>query len=383
MPTARAHVPQKLVDAFLPAAAAEAVNPGRPVFVGTLDAAAPLLNAPDRAAVLRAVLDRLAAELPRRDAAGPVGWADGDGAAQLEYLLCVGERRLTDRPVDAGPGDLAAILNALAAMKLPPAPTGAVAGTLTEAVIAATAKGREVPPELRTAAAAVARHLRAWDASPEPRTAAALDRAGWPDGRPVLDAGEAWSDAVLADLAAADDPRPWHMLLLHAATAAGPRPTGRWRRAAAALCETIGRDAVRAALRRWFPLTDRPRTDPIPVRAEVPTLFRPLNPDPPPDLNRRFVPHHRPVLKGLAWLAAAVVESNDAELFAALESLAATAWRAESGLGPRAVAVGNAAAWALGELPGGAGTDPLRRLRAAAPTGPTRRAVDAALAAAG
>ena len=358
MPTARAPVAQDLVDAFLPAAAKEAVNPGRPVFVGTLDAALPLLDAPDRAAALRAVLDRLAAELPRRDAAGPVGWADGDPAAQLEYLLCVGERRLTDRPIDAGPGDLAAILGRLAAMKLPPVPTGAVAEAVAESLIAATAKREEVPPELRTAAAAVARHLRAWDAFPEPRTAAALDRAGWPDGRPVLDAGEAWSDAVLADLAAAVDPRPWRMLLLHAATAAGPRPTKNWRRAAAALCATLGRDAVRAALLRWFPLTDRPRTDPIPVRAEVPTLFRPLNPDPPPDLNRRFVPHHRPVLKGLAWLAAEAADPDDADLAAALEGLAATAFRAEPGLGPRAVAVGNAARWALGELPGRAGAVP-------------------------
>ena len=62
MPTARAPFAQKLVAAFLPAAAAEAVSPGRPVFVGNLDAAAPLLDAPDRAAVLRAV----AADLARR-----------------------------------------------------------------------------------------------------------------------------------------------------------------------------------------------------------------------------------------------------------------------------------------------------------------------------
>ena len=70
------------------------------------------------------------------------------------------------------------------------------------------------------------------------------------------------------------------------------------------------------------------------------------------------MPHHRPVLKGLAWLAAEVAESDDAELAAALEGLSATAYREEPGLGPRAVAVGNAAAWALGELSGGAGVGP-------------------------
>jgi hypothetical protein len=84
---------------------------------------------------------------------------------------------------------------------------------------------------------------------------------------PVV-AGEAWSDAARADLAAMEEPEriQWVELLNTCAKASGSTPTAKWLNATRPLQDQIGFSEFRRAVLKWFPLVDKPRTQRIEQR---------------------------------------------------------------------------------------------------------------------
>jgi hypothetical protein len=157
-------------------------------------------------------------------------------------------------------------------------------------------------------------------------------------GGPVvnLEPGEAWSDVALADLGKmkAKPDRAWNALLIHCQAGGQGKFTGRWRQGAQPLLDAVGFDALKEHALRWFPLVDRPRTQPIEGR---------------PGYDQLIKPAHVELLRGLVWCCGF---REDTDLARAVARLALSAYRKVPGIGPRLVGLGNACITALGMMPG-------------------------------
>ena len=191
-------------------------------------------------------------------------------------------------------------------------------------------------------------------------------------GGPVLnlEPGEAWSDAVLADLGALEPAsRPvWDDLLTFCQTAEGARPKPKWLKEAGRKVEALGFPAFKARLVRWFPLVDRPRTRPF----EAQNRYL-------PDQTNLILPAHVEMLKGLVWCGGL---RADRDLARALSSLALSAYRKIPGRGPRLVTLGNACVTALGMMPGTDAVGALALLKVKVKFGTAQKEIDKALSAA-
>lgn len=174
--------------------------------------------------------------------------------------------------------------------------------------------------------------------------------------------GEAWSDAVIKDVG---DSKEWTALMMHCALASSSAPSAKWLRAAAGLLEKVGAGDIRERLLSWFPLVDKPRTDvPAGAPARDALVLSSLNMD---------------ILRGLCWLVPAM---QDPDLSRALGKLAISAYRKVPGIGPRAVRVGNAAVYSLGQTPGMDAVGQLAMLRVKVKFGSAQAGIEKALAAA-
>jgi len=162
--------------------------------------------------------------------------------------------------------------------------------------------------------------------------------------------GEAWSDEALGDLAAMDAAQraSWAALLNHCESASAGKPSVKWMTAAQGLIEAVGRDALEARVQRWFPLVDKPRTQTI-------ERWNEWEPNP----NLMISGPHADILKGLIWCCA----NSSRETARALTALALCTYKKVPGVGPRAVKLGNACVWALGQMPGMDGVDQLAVLK--------------------
>ncbi|MBX0326600.1 hypothetical protein K2Z83_02695 [Oscillochloris sp. ZM17-4] len=122
-------------------------------------------------------------------------------------------------------------------------------------------------PALDTALDALVADLegRAWGADQRRRLLTLKELAGIVETEQPLLAGEPWADAARAEIAAfAPEQRAlWTQLLRQCAAAGGSTPGQKWRKAATAPVECLGAEEVRAALLRWLPLVDQPRSEPI------------------------------------------------------------------------------------------------------------------------
>jgi hypothetical protein len=193
---------------------------------------------------------------------------------------------------------------------------------------------------------------------------------GHQDVRPPVVAGEAWADAVIAEVesGALAPTSDWLELLKHCQQAGGGAPNAKWLKTAAKSLDSIGFDDFRAALLRWFPLVDNPRTRPIERWASW---------QPNPNLLLNDV--NADILKGLVWLCA---RREDKELARALYALAISTYRKVPGVGARCVRVGNACVWALGNLPGMEGVGQLALLKLKVKFGAAQKGIEKAMLAA-
>lgn len=167
-----------------------------------------------------------------------------------------------------------------------------------------------------------------------------------------IEPGEAWADAVLAELNAVphDQAEAIRRVLMHASSASGSKPTKKWLKQSESLIDELGAEGFIQDLTRWFPLVAKPRTAPSPHhdwRSEAmgDLLITDQNSD---------------VLKGLCWFSSTYEDDDTARV---LGTLAISCYRKLPGVGPRAVKIGNAAVYALGAMPGKAAIGQLAILR--------------------
>ncbi|MER7736395.1 DUF4132 domain-containing protein [Streptomyces erythrochromogenes] len=175
---------------------------------------------------------------------------------------------------------------------------------------------------------------------------------------PVLNVGEAWAEAAMAD-------ERLRELLAHALTARAAKPSATWDKRGRALVEGLGADTVRAALLPLLALVGRPRTFAL-DRAEYE-----------PDVDHTFDPYNANALRGLVWLLALVPAHPDT--VRALGALVETSLRKVAGIGPRNPKAANAAVGALARTDGEAALAELARLGTRVTYRGTLKLVDAAL----
>jgi hypothetical protein len=143
--------------------------------------------------------------------------------------------------------------------------------------------------------------------------------------------GEAWSDAVNSEISRVkpEERSKWIELLRHAGGASSARPSEKWRKSASEHLKAIGTKKVAAALLRWLPLVNEPRT--------IITL----------ESDWTFHEENATCLRGLLWLTP---ELASAEMIRCVSKMATSCYRKIPGMGPRAVKVGNAAVYALSQM---------------------------------
>jgi hypothetical protein len=185
----------------------------------------------------------------------------------------------------------------------------------------------------------------------------------------ALDPGEHWSEAVLAFLApAAPDRRAaWTALLTTCTKASGASPTKSWLRSADEALAAVGSDDFAVRIAEWFALADKGRTAPFRF-GFAPETMHPL-----------MSVENMTVLQGLCWTASRLQPSP--HLARSLADLALSANKKVPNVGPRAVRVGNAAIYALSQLPGPDALAHLARLKVKLKSAPAQKTLEKALAA--
>ena len=179
----------------------------------------------------------------------------------------------------------------------------------------------------------------------------------------VLNPGEAWSDAALADTASRG--QPWQDLLSHAVTASSAKPSARWEKTARGLLAAAGEPDAVERIGAWLALVGRPRTIPLVGRGR--------------GADELFDTYNVNGMRGLAWMLG--FAAADAESARSLAWLVQVALRRLPGLGPRNPRVANAAVYGLSRMSGEAALAQLGRLAARVTYRGTLAQVDRALAA--
>lgn len=137
-----------------------------------------------------------------------------------------------------------------------------------------------------------------------------------------IEAGEAWTDAAVAELQALPQAKQasWIAMLGHCAQATSAFPSAKWLKSAAALMDAVGREEFKRSMLEWLPLVNEPRTrdsrHSLNLRAGAMTLTE----------------GHMDILRGLAWMCGL---AEDRALARALTALAITAFKKIPGVGSR------------------------------------------------
>jgi hypothetical protein len=163
---------------------------------------------------------------------------------------------------------------------------------------------------------------------------------------PVINPGEAWSDAAIADAARLGP--ALRDLLAHAGTASSAKPSAKWQKTARELLERAGTQEAAEHIRGWLALVGRPRARRF---AEMPYA---------PGINDQIDPFNADAVRGLAWLLALAPEHPDSAR--TLAALAETALRKVPGVGPRNPKIANAAVHGLSMMTGEDALGQLARL---------------------
>lgn len=152
--------------------------------------------------------------------------------------------------------------------------------------------------------------------------------------------GEAWSDLANQDYSQwkRDERTQWNTLFAHMLKATTSRPSKKWLSTAAEAIATIGEKKLVECLKRWLPEVTRGRTirqlgyysgD---ARGSADTMN---------DENAT-------ILRGLLWVIPTLKQRD--QLTRLISTVTLSAYKKVTGVGPRAVKVGNAGVYALSEL---------------------------------
>ncbi len=165
-----------------------------------------------------------------------------------------------------------------------------------------------------------------------------------------LVAGDRWADTALRELYALDTrtKTAWAELLKHCSRVTGTTPNRKWLTEADQYIDTIGNLNVFIKLSHWLPLVDQPQ----------------------------IASANATVLKGLVWLCG---KSEDPEIALALAALAISSYEKMPGSGAKAVKIGNACCWALGNMPIREGIAQLNILKAKVRSNQAQKMIEKAL----
>jgi hypothetical protein len=202
-------------------------------------------------------------------------------------------------------------------------------------------KASEIDSSMQETLAALIGRLRKYDRDKDCRKVADRLQALISGGPQVnIQPGEAWSDAALAALKKlkSKPAKAWNALLIHCQSGGKGKFTDKWAKAARPLIDAVGFESLKDHLLRWFPLVDKPRTQPIQRTHQWE-----------PDLTNLIQEPHVELLRGLVWCCGL---KEDADLARAVARLALSAYRKVPGKGPRLVSLGNACVTTLGMMPG-------------------------------
>lgn len=183
------------------------------------------------------------------------------------------------------------------------------------------------------------------------------DYLGVPSPVPLI-SGETWADAARADFAAmpSEAQVAWKSLFAHVQNSDAGKPSAKWLTEAEKRVSAVGKEAFQQHVARWLNLVALP----APKRATAPAAngegFVMYHGSAESRINERNVS----LLKGLAWCCASFSEP---EILRAVAHLAEVAFDKIPGAGAWASRAGNAAIWALGQMPNGVGVGPLAALR--------------------
>jgi len=189
-----------------------------------------------------------------------------------------------------------------------------------------------------------------------------------------LEPGEVWTDAAIANLSAAvpEDRNRWAELLRHCRDADGSAPKKAWlRKTESLLREPAIHGSFHTRVADWFAKALEPRTGPSQYLEHYQQGRGGLD----------ITDAHQAILRGLAWACSLTADSA---LVRALATLAIGCYAKVStcrGRGPRAIRVGNACVWTLGEIGGGEALSQLTILRAKVKNPTAQKKLDVVLAA--
>jgi hypothetical protein len=178
------------------------------------------------------------------------------------------------------------------------------------------------------------------------------------------DPSERWADTAIAEIGTSE---AWKSVFAHAATADGGKPSVKWLKEAEKHQNAIGKAAFQQRVTAWLNLTVPPPafdiTAPVYGDTVVYEDFQNAN----KEYRVALLEYHNSIseknisiLKGLAWYSSI---SDSPELARALGHFGEAAFGNVRERGAWAKSAGNAAIWALGQMPGGVGVAPLARLR--------------------
>ncbi len=189
------------------------------------------------------------------------------------------------------------------------------------------------------------------------------------------DAGEAWADKALADLAAMTPETriTWNALLVHAVTAESAKPSAKWLAEAARHWVAIGETELTQHLIAWLNLATPPSAFKL-IAPKYEGAHILNNAAIYAEYERLSVEYHAAsreyhdsisdknivLMKGLTWYASLCPTP---EMARAVGHMTQAAFTSVVGYGTWATKAGNAGIWALGQMPGGVGVGPLARLR--------------------
>jgi len=169
---------------------------------------------------------------------------------------------------------------------------------------------------------------------------------------PIIVPGEAWSNAAMSELSKIRGKKKqalWNELLAHCQDSEGGKPNKKWTDTSTNLIKSIGTEPFLTRILQWFLLVGQPRTQVVEFEDEI---YR--------YTDQSLDPTNTAILKGLVWCCSLHYTE---ETVRAITQLAITAYKKIPGIGPRAVALGNACVYALGQIEGTQGVAQLAILK--------------------
>ena len=150
--------------------------------------------------------------------------------------------------------------------------------------------------------------------------------------------GEIWSDHLLEELESMDPAQQerWVALVKLCCTATSAKPSAKWTKASAELLDSIGKDEFNKRIIDWFSRVNKGKT-----RPSMPSSWETV------DDRQRIYDKNADILRGFIWCCLHFPSDETAR---AITNVALSGYRKIRGLGPRAVRVGNAAVYVLGEM---------------------------------